>query len=140
MSTKLTKDKPIHISVKIKKSKTCHKHLLKNWTQSGKNEKNKHSDTAIAIYPEIENKSIDEGEISRSRIIDKLCQNQQWEKASSFFFRYSIGKRGDYACAQTIIKELLKDNRPDEAADFLEACTSLSYPSDFNKLKKLIYK
>ena len=97
-------------------------------------------DKAIAIYPEIENKSIDEGEISRSRIIDKLCQNQQWEKASSFFFRYSIGKRGDYACAQTIIKELQKDNRPDEAADFLEACTSLSYPSDFNKLKKLIYK
>ncbi len=49
MSTKLTKDKPIHISVKIKKSKTCHKHLLKNWTQSGKNEKNKHSDT---IFPD----------------------------------------------------------------------------------------
>ena len=42
-------DKPIHISVKIKKSKTCHKHLLKNWTQSGKNEKNKHSDT---IFPD----------------------------------------------------------------------------------------
>ena len=97
-------------------------------------------DKAIAIYPDVEKNCIDEGENIRTQVIHHLSQKQQWEKASSFFLLHCMGKRGDYSCARIIIEDQLKNNRKEGAIDFLETCSSLHYPSDFNKLKKLIYK
>jgi ATP/maltotriose-dependent transcriptional regulator MalT len=70
--------------------------------------------------------------------IEKSLKEGNHEEAIRLFLMQYMGETGDYDYARLIVEQLLRDGKREDAKAFAGQCTSLRYPSDLKKLKKLI--
>ena len=80
----------------------------------------------------------DEQVLTQEKTVETSLKDANYEEAIQIFLTQDMGERGDYEKARLIVTGLLDKNKKSEAAAFVEQCASLRYPSDREKLQKLI--
>lgn len=96
-----------------------------------------HYDEAIELYTGSQYNDEHAGEEYREQIVGALLKGDAFEKVNQFFTQNCMGKKGDFKCAEMILKSYVAKPDMDGAKLFLDGC-KLRYESDMKKLKLIL--
>ncbi|MDL2231684.1 zinc ribbon domain-containing protein [Porphyromonadaceae bacterium OttesenSCG-928-L07] len=83
-------------------------------------------------------KSANDDDKVRLNMINLALAKEEIRTAVELFTDYCMGKVGDYACAEAIVRHYIAKSDKEAAEKFVESCKNLRYKSDIKKLKKLL--